>query len=68
MRKWDDLDDLRKTGCSESVIAPGGVSAAYGISGRSYMVGADRTIKATPNDAAHLMAAGWQRQNVPNDR
>jgi phage terminase large subunit-like protein len=41
--------------------APEGISGAHGLSGSYYLVGADRIIAVKPEDAAALIAAGFER-------
>lgn len=41
--------------------APAGISTVYGISGRQYVVGADRLIETTEEDAKPLIGQGFER-------
>jgi phage terminase large subunit-like protein len=46
---------------SVRLLVPAGVSAVHGFSGAYYVIGADCMIAAKPEDAAVLIAAGFQR-------
>lgn len=41
--------------------APSGISTVYGISGRQYVVGADRVVEVTEEDAKPLLGQGFER-------
>ncbi len=45
------------------MIAPAGISTAFGLSGRVYQTGADGSITVTPDDAGPLRGAGFLAAN-----
>jgi phage terminase large subunit-like protein len=57
----DTSDGERAAGFLVSLRAPEGVSAVHGGSGAGYVVGADRVIAVQQDDAASLIAIGFER-------
>ena len=43
------------------LLAPAGVSTVYGITGAAYLVGADRVVEVTEEDAKPLLGQGFER-------